>query len=92
MSEHTPGPCQMSGGPCDGEPTELYENVHIGPYALCKEHAQTVQATPVSRRLIAAAPELLEAVKRLTDSLADEGQENFIGYDECLAAIAKTEG
>ena len=59
------GPCQISGGPCDTQPTILYElppGCGAGSRALCLEHARITQGVPMDRALMLAAPALLAAL------------------------------
>jgi len=87
MSGHTPGPWKLDifdgGINVDGE----------RPIALMLGLAEEGLA---NARLIAAAPELLEALKRYVehDDTAYDPAENFWRQikDEALAAIAKAEG
>ena len=87
MSKHTPGPWAIRQDPKAGP---LYNwNVGIDgrpqywiQVAVCSEH---------DARLIAAAPDLLEALRSITDA-ADEKRVTAKHYEIARAAIAKATG
>lgn len=82
MSAHTPGPWNVSP-PCELSPR--YSVYHNGPLVYCDRGEDA--------RLIAAAPDLLNA---LMDIVSYFGDDNDNGLDEMLtnarAAIAKATG
>ncbi len=98
MSEHTPGPWEISYGKI--RPARPIEGYTIGYAPICivrgdkRLHGNGVREA--NARLIAAAPELLEALKAVIDWL-DDG--SILLSEVCAAnvlqaraAIAKAEG
>ncbi len=93
MNRHTPGPWKMIK-PGHGHDTK-YRCVQIGK----DEMYTTLEMLPADARLIAAAPELLEALKRMVDVCktstahfkAWSGNEAR-GIEAMESAIAKAEG
>lgn len=89
MSKHTQGPWTMHG-PC--EITGRYSIVHNGPLAYVGDANQSGDGE-ANARLIAAAPEMLDALHELVKYL---GVDVDNGLDELLtnarAAIAKATG
>ncbi len=85
-AKHTPGPWHakpsMHG--------KRYKYVQIGK----DESYTTLELAPADARLIAAAPDLLEAVKELTDQLALVAKDpiNNLWVKQGRAAIAKAGG
>lgn len=66
--DHVAGPCQIAGGPCHGQPTALYRAAASSSLrALCEDHAALMKYEPVGRALIAAAPDMLAALRELGD-------------------------
>ena len=89
MSKHTPGPWEMRG-------LTIFE-----PGKVALSIASITQHEPNARanaRLIAAAPDILEALKGLLADIQDYQRINNLGGDDnhwqamARAAIAKTEG
>jgi hypothetical protein len=94
MSEHTPGPWRFSQ---DGD--EPYWHVDLpGPCGVRHGCGNAmVYTTEADARLIAAAPELLDALKEVADGCKyrlrkgdDNGDRHTLRL--CRAAIAKAEG
>jgi len=96
MSKHTPGPWKTRRGYIDEEQVEVYPlNSKVKRPALPSEIATVSDAYPEMRanaRLIAAAPDLLEACKAMRDARADSYNEIVAGMEKIEAAIAKAEG
>ncbi len=100
MSEHTPGPwaCDMRMAKVYSLPTNLMvASISIPNNATCQD------AWPADARLIAAAPELLDALKAINDLLwlrpdivnkisALMGEAEQATFARASAAIAKAEG
>ena len=86
MSTHTPGPWFIWTGP-----SESCKDFGIGApddSVVCSVHSHPHPCAKANARLIAAAPELLEACKALHDALSDivEGENNTFGsYELCNA-------
>jgi hypothetical protein len=93
-TKHTPGPWHVAFG---GKDTDDYAIIgsKFSERAICNmEPRDYVQA---NARLIAAAPELLEALKGLLDQLNGIGIPDWHGaeglsLEETIAAINKAEG
>lgn len=85
MNEHTPGPwtCDLDMAKVYSVPTNLMvASISIPTNTACKD------AWPADARLIAAAPDLLDALKRVV--VLEVG---LVSRHPCLAAaIAKAEG
>ena len=98
MSNHTPGPWGTEDGaevwPMEG-PTSFVTLARVtGPWSDSQWYG-SVEEGRANGRLIAAAPELLDALKELIEY--DEGSfgEETYGlevWQRCKAAIAKAEG
>lgn len=95
MSKHTPGPWVYE--------SSIYEDAHCAIAALNEANLQTVAlvmkrpGAPLNACLIAAAPDLLEALRSAADSLqqlVDLGRipANNAGLRDARAAIEKAEG
>ena len=94
MSKHTPGPWKHSGSTWD-DVIELHDSkdVYIG------EVQRESAVDDANAALIAAAPELLEALKAITDCVHMEGPAGTTAYlisdsrmDAAKVAISKAEG
>lgn len=95
-SKHTPGPWAVHDHPTD--PNQFGHHVTtVDGLTICSVTYQlpvqtakgAKEATRVANaRLIAAAPELLEALQRIVDAVDPES----IGWNEAVAAIAKATG
>ena len=93
MSKHTPGPWEITeddygdehwfGGDGNGQ-IQVNEWVNGG----CKKHPEMWGKLQAEARLIAAAPEMLEALKDAVRDSESPGQ----WLDEARAAIAKATG
>lgn len=102
MSEHTPGPWKWAGngiesdcidGPAYGQVMDAY--VTCGQY--CYGGKVEIDIGEDDARLIAAAPELLEASERVVQWFKDNGQKlPFDSAPDCVRcldeAIAKARG
>lgn len=100
-TQHTPGPWKLedesSTGP-RGDASIHYDIPSVGSIYLgdvnIKRDPELLETMQANARLIAAAPELLEALKELVEAIWDgrlesEGAETFT--DPARAAIAKAE-
>lgn len=106
MSAHTPGPWMWDSDPIKGDPLNRvrYRIVARGKTVTQCYYSSSDEAAQHDARLIAAAPELLEALRRLTRSMptdddlvaarweSTEIDEACAAYDDARAAIAKAEG
>lgn len=93
-AKHTPGPWFVHGPSVGTGPSEAdscgYEVAHIlNPYKGCVGARDRVDA---NARLIAAAPELLEALEKTQILLERMGMQSSDEYQENRAAIAKATG
>lgn len=79
MSKHTPGPWIIAD---DG----TIEAKHLGRVGFL------THAAPADAALIAAAPEMYEALKGILYEFPDDAEDPFIGLQSARAAIAKAEG
>ena len=97
-AKHTPGPW-IGAGPSFGDPLPRYTTEIVTEWEDEDGEALSICSLPfrhhddeneANARLIAAAPELLEALKELTGHI----NERFSGgvWDRARAAIAKAEG
>lgn len=82
-TNHTPGPWTWTPGPADGYYGDTLRSPAKG-YALAEASEGMTMA---DTRLIAAAPELLEALRRLAHPMADDDDLDF-----ARKIIAKAEG
>lgn len=76
MSKHTPGPWRDNGDPTMDDPSEEYHEIVGGRGCYPDGFALTGYISTANARLIAAAPELLEALRGLTakiNTLWDKG-------------------
>ena len=92
MNKHTPGPWTHEG---QGDITGIEDNgFGRGPVDVCSVYLRAVEGRhEANARLIAAAPDLLEALERLVSAARDVGH----GYmdqaiDNAESAIAKARG
>jgi hypothetical protein len=104
MSEqHTPGPWQWSHNGASTHDTHCIEisgGDRIGNVAYCQSYTgdgyDDRSETIANARLIAAAPELLEALQAIVKSLADHDDEGMVEHAAQMvaarAAIAKATG
>lgn len=97
MSKHTPEPWQIDWYICREKGKELWRVPRsIGPACADHDHwaGNHIAVDAPDARLIAAAPELLEALKALdalfSPCVRDSTQADWI--DKARAAIAKAEG
>lgn len=99
MSDHTPGPWTIGGTfmPYSDDPRENVWGPHPG---MASGMVVCTEVRPADARLIAAAPDLLEALKNLVKPMddlgfldGDESDRVFPQYefDQARAAIAKAE-
>ena len=94
MSEHTPGPWHLMGSSIRFRAVDAVGNVHEGLVCCLESERRLAANRDANARLIAAAPELLEALQELVMSVAGEpGAQHAIGGVHSLrdarAAIAK---
>jgi hypothetical protein len=90
MADHTPGPwtieeSNVGYGPC------YYIEGGDGSYVIHGEGTAWSESDKANARLIAAAPELLEALKVAADALGSE-EGMAAAYRLAREAIAKAEG
>ncbi len=95
---HTPGPWKATQGSCGGEPMtwwdvdgapETFEGSSVAfPQSVCMVMSHSNGATEGNARLIAAAPDLLMALKHWQDNTLTPLER----YHETKAAIMKAEG
>jgi len=95
MSKHTPGPWRQQGAPN----SHRVNAVSSGPVAVASERFMSREERIANARLIAAAPDLLAALKdwqELRDSEGDDGRDVVEWIErverQMRAAIAKAEG
>ena len=97
MSNHTPGPgdvkWEMAGqliGP-NGEKTPG----RYGRYSICQAAMYSEETAEANARLIAAAPEMLEACEKIAALADGQGRMNMLevaGMARAAIAIAKAKG
>lgn len=97
MSKHTPGPWFAVGGWVEVERDDIADICSCCPEDFGQEHiGRNYKEVMANARLIAAAPELLSALKEIVQSLADQDDEGMIEHtlqmSNARAAIAKAEG
>ncbi len=99
-TRYTPGPWDYdTGSILAPDPDARHPDIHIAEIAHCDDEGRVASPQPqdANRRLIAAAPELLEALDYLLEQAVDRDLKNGIGLSEgeedvrakALAAIAK---
>ena len=92
-AKHTAGPWKHE---CDGDITGIEndpENGCVGPVDIASVYLRTVPGrTEANARLIAAAPEMLEALHLLVAGIEGGVSETFIPLKKARAAIAKATG
>ena len=102
MTKHTPGPWHINtaGSASRGKPFKITEIYVYAPdtqddTAICADVIDPVTQEPseANARLIAAAPDLLEALQTIVKSLSDQDDEGMIEHAEPMirarAAIQK---
>ena len=97
MSEHTPGPWEFSylnDTERPGIEADRFSVVIFGVRAEddCGIHGRTEKEEIANARLIAAAPELLEALERLRDAEKAPRSEWIAALANADSAIAKAKG
>ena len=92
MSAHTPGPWEVSRGKIAG--VELSHTVVLTGRDAVAVFAGSADAGEANARLIAAAPELLAALRGIIEiGKRDLSNPKYDGYfEEARTAIAKAEG
>ena len=85
LAKHSPGPWSLHGSKAHPWLVEAPSNVPGMPAPIC------VVGYKPNAQLIAAAPELLQALKTLVDQAERHGRES-VWYDEARTAIAKATG
>ncbi|MCK9525969.1 MAG: hypothetical protein M0R49_08580 [Limnochordia bacterium] len=85
---HTPGPWTTK----EGKVTSNYGSVASLNIAHAKGFAPTEEEKRANARLIAAAPEMLEALKLIADTPCNHGAQDICPREIAQAAIAKAEG
>lgn len=101
-TKHTPGPWQVNGSWLNietGNRHTAVESVLPGGFGMVAslEHSFTRESEEANARLIAAAPELLEALKELVNDGECYCADNVASKETCRhckarAAIAKAQG
>ena len=87
---HTPGPWAVEG-PSSPKVESAVINGASGMVAYC--HGRCYQEATANARLIAAAPDLLEACERVREQLAEQGFVSVLeGQRRLDAAIRKARG
>lgn len=86
MNTHTPGPWAFRYGGSDNCPLEVYVPIENGD-TIAGEYGISEEA---NARLIASAPDLLEALEALVKSHAPDA--NFPAVNNARSAIAKARG
>ena len=104
MSKHTPGPWRILPEECDKPYIRVRGTVLGARYKVANVitpsyegvHEREAEETRANARLIAAAPELLEALKLMVERFADSagyfGDFKSDAVKNAEAAIAKAEG
>ena len=90
MNKHTPGPWKFYDDSNDGK-TNRIEIVAIGKTVARIYHSVPAEDLP-NARLIAAAPDLLAALKAAVDLMEQEDFATLTLVPKFRAAIAKAEG
>lgn len=86
MSKHTPGPWVTSP-----EPNGKEWVVDAGPWGICIcADAPGLGSAEANARLIAAAPELLEALQAVTRCLAWHEEQHGVGMDRKAVESARS--
>ena len=83
MSKHTPGPWHVKPSSCDDRISTIEADLVT---------VATVETTPEDARLIAAAPAMLVALKRVAGDADDMRNVSFSAVQTCRAAISQAEG
>lgn len=96
-SLHTPGPWRERAPNIDGEVDEHYREITAGVGHFPDERGEsgfklTSFISPADARLIAAAPDLLEALKDAANELWSVPAASTMVLNKVRAAIAKAEG
>ena len=92
MTEHTPGPWEVSSGMMNmGRPNILlpHKDIHISITFLEDESVYEAWA---NAHLVSAAPDMHEALKGLLKAFDEEDYYNDTLLDRARAALAKAEG
>ncbi len=95
LQEHTPGPWRMRAAikPDEFEIRDAQSSGGYAPIAKVKgDKRSTIEQAAANARLIAAAPELLEALMTFPQSLAWTDDELWDWSNKTRAAIAKATG
>lgn len=100
-TQHTPGPWHISGGPISVHKYRHYDIIGgislVATTAILSGSQHTAEESSANARLIAAAPDLLAALKFCATVLSDcvlfpERDDENQAYSWAIAAIAKAEG
>jgi hypothetical protein len=93
MSKHTEGPWIAVGGWVEHPDDAIADICSCYPRALGQEHLdRPYEEVDANARLIAAAPEMLEALKAINTAFQWNEQMARPVFDKVHAAIAKAEG
>jgi len=93
MSDHTPGPWELIGDAIMPDPRRHLPDTMLG-IANIQDHGsdRPLAVHRANARLIAAAPDLLEALEALTANYADVEPGGSKNVDKARAALAKARG
>ena len=94
-TQHTPGPWHSQRPHGSDIPVWGVDEKSRGCVALVNMSAERATEAAANARLIAAAPEMYEALKALVESLDWEAKRSgttYAGHEDARAAIAKAEG
>ena len=98
MSKHTQGPWEWCGNDLDGGKHQEFSvlEVKVSCAAYCYGGMANIAVSVEDAKLIAAAPELLEALEAIVNSLSEHDDEGMIEHTDQMqaarAAIAKGRG
>ena len=95
MSKHTPGPWRWDDGDCEDDmPRLMAPSGKVCHFGNAMQYYPTEGKPPSNSdaRLIAAAPELLEALKQALEECIWPNERLSDVHDKACAAIAKAEG
>jgi hypothetical protein len=90
MKQHTPGPWAILDRPENSFPdSRTLTHISNGAHIVCTLGSTLSDGSPnhyANARLIAAAPDLLDAVQAMVDAFGDQ---DSLLIDQCKAALAK---
>jgi hypothetical protein len=91
MKQHTPGPWAIESPDISGAPIPVRksENHPQGDLTICHVNPYLAYESEANARLIAAAPDLLDALQAVCDACGDR---DTLLMAQCKAALAKAKG